>query len=82
MDGLIPAEVVLKHYIYHKFTIEFGPSITDLFSGRAVRNVILGGILIYTVGDLVRGALQAVLNRKSTSSKGKDNKGKDNKDLD
>lgn len=74
MDGLIPAEVVLKHYIYHKFTIEFGPSITGL--GRGVRDVILAGIAIYALGDIIRGGLTAVLNRS------KANKGKDNKDLD
>lgn len=64
MDAaFMPSEIVVKHFVHHKFTLELGPSIISL--GRGVRNVILAGIVIYVVGDIVRGSLQAVLKRKS-----------------
>jgi hypothetical protein len=57
--GFVPSQIVVKHYVHH--TLEFGPSITSL--GRGVRNVILIGILIWSVGDIIRGSLQTVLKR-------------------
>ncbi len=60
MDAaFIPSEVVVKHFVSHKFTLELGPSITSL--GKPIRNVILAAVVIYCVGDIVRGSLQAVL---------------------
>jgi hypothetical protein len=71
MDAaFIPSEIVVKHFVQHKFTLEFGPSITNL--GKGVRNVILAGIVIYAIGDIVRGSLQAVLKRKSKGENTKD----------
>ncbi|KAL2064446.1 hypothetical protein VTL71DRAFT_4940 [Oculimacula yallundae] len=62
---LLPATVVVKHFVTHSFTFEIGPSITSL--GRPIRNTILAAVVIYCIGDIVRGSLQAVL--KSSSSK-------------
>ncbi|KAH7419621.1 hypothetical protein BKA64DRAFT_21860 [Cadophora sp. MPI-SDFR-AT-0126] len=74
MDAaFIPSEVVVKHFVSHKFTLELGPSITNL--GRPIRNVILAAVVIYCIGDIVRGSLQAVL--KSSSGNRGDTKDKD-----
>jgi hypothetical protein len=60
MDAaFVPSEIVVKHFVSHKFTLEFGPSITAL--GRPLAKLILATVVIYCVGDIVRGSLQAVL---------------------
>ncbi len=62
MDAaFVPSEVVIRHSVSHKFTIEFGPSILGL--GKPIRNFILCALVLYSVGNIVRGSLQAVLNR-------------------
>jgi len=67
--AFVPSEIVVKTFVSHKFTLEFGPSITSL--GKPIRNVILAAIVIYCVGDIVRGSLQAVLSsRKAGETEG------------
>ncbi len=62
MDAaFVPSEIVVKHFVSHKFTLEIGPSITAL--GPPVAKLILGVVVIYCVGGIVRGSLQAVLKR-------------------
>lgn len=57
----IPAEVVVKHFVSHKFTLEIGESITSL--GKPIRNLLITAAVIYCVHDLVSTSLQAVLKR-------------------
>jgi hypothetical protein len=67
MDAaFVPSEIVVKHFVSHKFTLEIGPSITAL--GRPLAKLIFGVVVIYCVGDIVRGSLQAVLKRESTEA--------------
>ena len=62
MDAaFIPSEVVIKHYVSHKFTLELGDSITRL--GKPIRNIIIAVAALYCVRDIVRVSLQAVLKR-------------------
>lgn len=62
MDAaFVPSELVVKHFVTHKFVLELGPSITNL--GRPFSKVILIAIGIYCLSDIVRGSLQAVLKR-------------------
>ncbi|KAH6712588.1 hypothetical protein BKA61DRAFT_87310 [Leptodontidium sp. MPI-SDFR-AT-0119] len=76
MDAaFIPSEVVVKHFVSHTFTLELGPSITSL--GRPIRNVILSAVVIYCIGDILRGSLQAVLKSSRDSSSSRDTKDKD-----
>jgi hypothetical protein len=64
MDAaFVPSEIVVKHFVSHKFTLDIGPSITAL--GRPLAKLIIGVVVIYCVGDIVRGSLQAVLKRES-----------------
>lgn len=58
-SGFLPSEVVVKHFVSHKFTLELGPSITNL--GKPIRNVLLVAVLVYCARDIVRETLQAVL---------------------
>lgn len=58
-SGFVPSEVIVKHFVHHRFTLEFGPSIVAL--GKPIRNVLIVGLVIYCVTDIVRGSLQAVL---------------------
>jgi hypothetical protein len=57
--AFIPSEIVVKHFVSHKFTLEIGPSITAL--GKPLTKLILTAVVIYCVGDILRGSLQAVL---------------------
>lgn len=59
--AFLPSELVVKHFVTHKFVLELGPSITSL--GKPIRNVILLAVGIYCIGDIVRSTLQAVLKR-------------------
>jgi hypothetical protein len=56
-----PSELVVKHYVHHKFTLELGPSIISL--GKPIRNVLIAAVVIYCVRDIVCSSLQAVLKR-------------------
>ncbi len=62
-SGLLPAELTVRHFVNHKFTIEFGPSITSL--GKAVRNTLITIVVIKCSFDLA----QAVLNRVNTKDR-------------
>lgn len=66
-SAFVPSELIVKHYVHHKFTLDFGPSITSF--GKPIRNVILAAILIYSVAEIVRGSLQAVLSRNREGTK-------------
>lgn len=62
MDAaFLPSEIVVKHYVSHKFTLEIGESITNL--GRPFRLFLLTGLAIYCVSDLVSASVQGVLRR-------------------
>jgi hypothetical protein len=62
MDAsFVPSEVVVKHYVSHKFTLELGDSITRL--GKPIRNILIAVAVIYCVRDIVCGSVQAVLKR-------------------
>jgi hypothetical protein len=62
MDAaFVPSEIVVKHFVSHKFTLEIGPSITAL--GRPLAKLILAAVVIYCVGDIARVSLQAVLKK-------------------
>ena len=64
MDAaFVPSEIVVKHFVSHKFTLEIGPSITAL--GRPLAKLLLGALVIYCVGDIVRVSLQSVLLQQS-----------------
>ena len=65
MDAaFVPSEVIVKHFIHHKFTLELGPSIIAL--GKPIRSILIGAALIYCLKDLVRDSLQAVLKNRDT----------------
>ena len=61
--AFMPSTLVVKHFVEHnhKFTIEFGPSITSL--GRGIRNVILISVVVWGLCDIARASMQAVLKR-------------------
>lgn len=65
MDAaFIPSEVVVKQFVHHKFTFEFGPSVIAL--GKPIRNILIGAAVIYCLKDLVQSSLQAVLKNRNT----------------
>jgi hypothetical protein len=65
MDAaFVPSEVVVKHFVHHKFTFELGPSVIAL--GKPIRYVLIGAAVIYCLKDLVRSSLQAVLKNRNT----------------
>jgi hypothetical protein len=67
MDAaFVPSEIVVKHFVSHKFTLEIGPSITAL--GKPLTKLILGVVVIYCVCDIARGSLQAVLKQRDTQT--------------
>jgi hypothetical protein len=67
MDAaFVPSEIVVKHFVSHKFTLEIGPSITAL--GRPLAKLILGVVVIYCVGGIAQGTLQTVLKRADTEA--------------
>jgi hypothetical protein len=67
MDAaFVPSEIVVKHFVSHKFTLEIGPSITAL--GRPLAKLILGVVVIYCVGGIAQGTVQAVLKRADTEA--------------
>lgn len=66
--AFMPTELVVKHFVHHKFTLDLGPSIINL--GRPIRNCLLGVVVIYCVTDIVRSAVQAVLYPKHDHSRG------------
>jgi hypothetical protein len=57
--AFIPSEIVVKHFVSHKFTLEIGPSVTAL--GKPLAKLILSAVVIYCVSDIVRASVQAVL---------------------
>jgi hypothetical protein len=57
--AFLPSEIVVKHFVSHKFTLEIGPSLTAV--GKPLAKLILSAVVIYCVGDIVRGSLQSVL---------------------
>jgi hypothetical protein len=64
MDStLLPAELTVRHFVNHKFTLELGPSIIRL--GKAVRNTLIAIVVIKCSFDLAR----AVLNRVNTEDR-------------
>ena len=65
MDAaFVGSEIVVNHFVHHKFTFELGPSIIAL--GKPIRNVLISAAIIYCLKDLVRGTLQAVLKHRDT----------------
>jgi hypothetical protein len=58
-SGFVPSEIVVRHFVSHKFTLELGPSITSL--GKPIRTALFVAIVIFCAGDIVRATLQAVL---------------------
>jgi hypothetical protein len=68
MDAaFVPSELVVKHYVSHKFTLELGESITSL--GKPIRNLVIAVAVIYCVRDLVSASVQAVLKRNSRDTR-------------
>ena len=55
--GFVPTEITVRHFVNHKFTVEFGPSIFNLVKG--IRTTIIAIVLIKCSFDL----MQAVLKR-------------------
>jgi hypothetical protein len=62
-SSLLPAEITVRHFVNHKFTLEFGPSIISL--GKAARNTLIAIVVIKCSFDLV----QAVLSRLNTKDR-------------
>lgn len=62
-SSLLPAELTVRHFVNHKFTLELGPSIISL--GKAVRNTLITIVVIKCSFDLA----QAVLNRLNTKTR-------------
>ena len=57
MDAaFVPSEIVVKHFVSHKFTLEIGPSITAL--GRPITKLILGVVVIYSASAIVQAVLK------------------------
>jgi hypothetical protein len=46
----------VRHFVNHKFTLEFGPSILGL--GRGIRNTIIAVVLIKCSFDLTQAVLK------------------------
>ena len=64
MDAaFVPSEVVVKHFVHHKFTFELGPSVIAL--GKPIRSILIGAVVIYCLKGLVQGSLQAVLKNRN-----------------
>ena len=62
MDAaFVPSEVVVKHFVSHKFTLELGPSIASL--GKPIRDLILGVVAIYCVTSAVQAVLSHLHSR-------------------
>jgi hypothetical protein len=60
MDAaFVPSKIVVHHLVTHKFTLEFGPTVTNL--GKPIRNLLIGAAAIYLTGIIARISLQAVL---------------------
>jgi hypothetical protein len=66
-SAFMPTEIAVKHFVYHKFTFDFGPSVISL--GKPIRNIFIGVVAIYCVTDIVKSVLQSVLKKGSTGSK-------------
>lgn len=67
MDAaFMPTEIAVKHFVNHKLTLEFGPSITNL--GKPFRNLVLSVVAIYCLTDIVRFTVQAVLKPAGSTS--------------
>jgi hypothetical protein len=62
-SGLVPSEIVVKHFVSHKFILEIGPSITCL--GRPIRNLLIGAAVIYCAQQAL-SALQGGLKSRNT----------------
>jgi hypothetical protein len=54
-SSFLPAEVTVRHFVHHKFTLELGPSILNLAKG--IRNTIIAIVAVKLSFDL----LQAVI---------------------
>jgi hypothetical protein len=66
-SAFMPTEIAVKHFVYHKFTIDFGPSVTSL--GKPIRSLVIGVVAIYCVTDILKSVIQSVLKKGSTGSK-------------
>ncbi len=62
--AFFPSEVVVKHFVHHKFTLELGPSVLAL--GKPIRSILIGAAVIYCLKGFVRDSLQAVLKKRDT----------------
>lgn len=62
-SSILPTELAVRHFVYHKFTLELGPSITSL--GKTARNTLIAIVVIKCSFELA----QAVLNRVNTQAK-------------
>lgn len=62
-SAFVPSEIVVKHYVSHTFTLEFGPSVTSL--GKPLRNLLIGAAVLYCVTGIAN-SLQAVLKKRDT----------------
>jgi hypothetical protein len=65
-SAFMPTEIAVKHFVYHKFTFDIGPSVTSL--GKPIRNLFIGVVAIYCITDIVKSVLQSVLKKGSTGS--------------
>jgi hypothetical protein len=64
-SAFMPTQVAIKHFVDHRFTFDFGPSITSL--GKPIRNFIFGVVAIYCATDIVKLVVQSVLKRRTGS---------------
>jgi hypothetical protein len=55
-SGFVPSEIVVKHFVSHKFTLDLGPSVIAL--GKPIRNLLIGAAVIYCVTDLLQAVLR------------------------
>lgn len=64
MDGsFVPAEITVRHFVNHKFTLEFGPSIVSI--GKGIRNTIVTIVLIKCSFDLTQAVLKRLYPKNS-----------------
>jgi hypothetical protein len=55
-SAFVPSKIVVEHFVSHKFTIEFGPSILSL--GKPIRKLFIGAVLLFSVTNIVRSFVQ------------------------
>jgi hypothetical protein len=54
-SSFLPSELIVRHFVHHKFTLELGPSVSYL--GKGIRNTIIAIVVLKLSFDLVQAVL-------------------------